>query len=129
MGPGAVGPQNAERMVTTIEKMAKGFGLEIERNYPGGESQWGKAIKIKIVLFSPGGLLKLGVECIYQEESGTAYKKFPSLQEDMDNWGMPGVIVFDGDELGGSVGRRMLARGGIPLPALEGWVKTFFGLV
>ena len=111
-----------------VEKLAQSLNLEVKRQVRVGRRIWGSERKIDLILRHASGK-RLGVECKFQGEGGTAEEKIPTLIQDISAWPIDGLVVFHGDGFSNNMRAFLLATGkAVLLEDLEIWLRLYFGM-
>ena len=72
---------------------------------------------------------RLGIECKFQKDKGTAEEKIPTLIQDIDAWPIEGLVVFDGKGFSANMRAFLLSSGkAVELGDLVIWLRLYFGL-
>jgi len=133
MAAGKQAVVNAQQMVKEVEKIGKSLGLKVEKRVKAGRTIWATDRNIKVVVehASTRGKTKksrVGIDCICQHGSGTAYHKFFSKAADIKKWPMDGIITYTGDGFTQEFKGVMDSYGSVPLNNLEQWLKTYYNM-
>lgn len=124
-GAVASGRQLEEQVVL----LGAALGLESRRQYKLGRRIWGAERRIDVVLTEPQSRRRLGVECKFQDSSGSAEEKIPLTLQDIAVWPIPGIVVFAGQGLTPNMVSYLLASGrAMHVDDLESWLRLYFGL-
>ena len=93
-----------------------------------GRRIWGPMRKIDLVVWAEPSR-RLGIECKYQKDPGTAEEKIPTLIRDIDAWPIDGIVVFDGQGFSSNMRAFLLSTGkAVEFSDLEMWLRLYFGL-
>jgi hypothetical protein len=109
--------------------LAKSLGLEAKEEYRVGRRLWGAGRRIDVVLrYPPTGKI-LGIECKFQERSGTTEEKIPTTILDIEAWPIKGIVVFDGPGFTENMRSYLISTGKcVAFEDLESWLRLYFGL-
>ncbi len=88
--------KNGNKLVEAVAEIGKALGLDVIKQYRVSRRIWGAKRSIDVVLIQPETRKTLGIECKYQETSGTAEEKLPATIQDILSWPIPGLLVFYG---------------------------------
>ena len=89
---------------------------------------WGPVRNIDLVVWKDPDR-RLGIECKFQKDQGTAEEKIPTLIQDIDAWPIDGLVVFHGDGFSDNMRAFLLSSGkAVQLEDLEMWLRLYFGL-
>ena len=103
--------------------------LVVNREVPVGRRIWGAKRRIDVVLKHPSTRVSLGIECKYQEVSGSAEEKIPATLEDIRAWPIRGVVVYCGSGFSSNMESYLLSTGmAVELSDLRDWLELYFGL-
>jgi len=116
-------------LVEQVATMARGLGLECRRQFRVARRIWGAERRIDVVLSHTETRKTLGVECKYQEVTGTAEEKIPATIQDIGAWPIPGIVVFAGSGFTANMKSFLISTGkAVHIDDLEPWLRLFFGL-
>lgn len=119
----------ARELVARVAAVGAGLGLEARREVRVGRRLWGPVRRIDVVLTEPVTRRRLGIECKFQGEKGTAEEKIPATIQDIGAWPIPGIVVFAGKGFSPHMRQYLIASGkAVEAPDLEDWLRLFFGL-
>ena len=111
-----------------VQQLARDLGLEVKRQVAVGRRIWGPKRKIDLVVWKDPGR-RLGIECKFQKDPGTAEEKIPTLIQDIDAWPIDGLVVFHGGGFSENMRAFLLSSGkAVQLEDLEMWLRLYFGL-
>ena len=111
-----------------VEEIALGMDLEVARQVEVGKRIWGPKRKIDLVVWKDPDR-RLGIECKFQKDKGTAEEKIPTLIQDIDAWPIDGIVVFDGKGFSANMRAFLLSSGkAVELEDLVIWLRLYFGL-
>ena len=81
------------------------------------------------MLKHPQTRVSLGIECKFQEVSGSAEEKIPATLEDIRAWPIRGVVVYCGSGFSTNMESYLLSTGmAVELSDLRDWLELYFGL-
>ncbi len=116
-------------LVGRVIEIAERLGLEVKTEVKVGRRLWGAVRKIDVVAIDKNTRKSLGIECKYQETSGTAEEKMPTTVKDIDAWPIAGLLVFDGAGISPNMKGYLYSTGkAVALEDLEEWLRLYFGL-
>jgi len=111
-----------------VQQLARELGLEVRRQVAVGRRIWEPKRKIDLVVWKDPGH-RLGIECKFQKDPGTAEEKIPTLIQDIDAWPIDGLVVFHGKGFSENMKAFLLSSGNaVQLDDLEMWLRLYFGL-
>jgi len=121
-------PATGAALEAKVAQLARDLGLEVKRQVRVGRRIWGAIRKIDIVAGDARGR-RLGIECKYQKERGTAEEKIPAIVDDIAAWPIDGIVVFDGGGFSENMRTFLISSGkAILFEDLEVWLRLYFGL-
>lgn len=116
-------------LVKEVVVLANSLGLLAREQFRCGRRIWGAERRIDVVLTNPTDRKRLGVECKYQGQQGSAEEKVPTTIQDIDAWPIQGIVVFTGDGFSTLMRSFLIASGkAVEFQDLEPWLRLFFGL-
>ena len=120
--------KTGKELENEVLDLAKSLGLMVKRQVAVGRRIWGPKRKIDLVVWKDPGQ-RLGIECKFQKDPGTAEEKIPTLIQDIDAWPIDGLVVFHGDGFSENMRAFLLSSGkAVQLDDLEMWLRLYFGL-
>jgi hypothetical protein len=120
--------KTGSKLENAVQEIAEHLGLEVRRQVRVGRRIWGPERRIDLVLWMDPAR-RLGIECKYQKDKGTAEEKIPTLIQDIDAWPIDGLVVFHGDGFSPNMRAFLLSSGkAVELPDLDMWLRLYFGL-
>lgn len=96
MSRGANAVLSGKQLVDRVVAYSRSLGLYVRTEVPCGRRLWGAQRYIDIVVTTPLGQNQLGIECKWQSQSGSAEEKLLGTLQDIDSWGFPGLLVYEG---------------------------------
>jgi hypothetical protein len=124
----ATAPLNGKELEQKAQALAENLGLEVKRQVRVGRRIWGAERRIDLVLSDAAGK-RLGLECKFQGQAGTAEEKIPAVIEDIGAWPIDGLVVFHGQGFSDNMKAFLLSTGkAVYLEDLEMWLRLYFGL-
>jgi len=129
MTGGSVAVNGGRELQDAVVALGERLGLEAAVEVKVGRRVWGAKRHIDVVLSHPASRLRLGIECKFQKDAGTAEEKIAATIEDIKAWPIKGIIVIAGPGFSENM-RGYLLSSGIVLDFedLEDWLKLFFAL-
>lgn len=132
MAPGKKGPLKMKALQREVGQLAKRLGLDARYEVPLTRSILNKKPrKLKVVLtrMVDGGQVyrRLAVECVTQDESGTADAKCPGKFDEQPLLPIRGILVYSGPKMD-AVSGYLSTMGGIHIDELEPWLQLYFDL-
>ncbi len=129
MPGGSRAVSNGKELAQAVTELAKQLGLEAKEQVKVARRIWGSERYIDVVLTDPNTHKRLGVECKFQEDQGSAEEKIPTTIDDISAWPIPGIVVFAGDGFSANMKSFLISTGkAVQLKELEPWLRLFFGL-
>jgi hypothetical protein len=129
MPGGAGSTQRGKELALRVRDLAALLDLEVRVEVRVGRRLWGAVRRIDVVVTDPRTARRLGIECKFQGEKGTAEEKIPAIVADIAAWPIPGIVVIDGDGFSANMRQYLISTGkAVELEDLEGWLRLFFGL-
>lgn len=120
---------SGKRLEDKVEALSKSLGLECKRSVRLGNRIWGRKRVIDIVITNGDRTKRIGVECKFQSQSGTAEEKIVAVIQDMAAWPIPGIVVYDGQGFSEGFSAYLTSTGkAIRFSDLETYLKLFFNL-
>ena len=120
--------KGGKRLENQVEELARKLGLEVKSQVRVGRRIWGPMRKIDLVVWRDPAR-RLGIECKFQKDAGTAEEKIPTLIQDIDAWPIDGLVVFHGEGFSDNMRAFLLSSGkAVQLEDLEIWLRLYFGL-
>jgi len=121
-------PHGGKTLENRVEELAKKLGLESRRQVKVGRRIWGPVRNIDLVVWKDPSR-RLGIECKFQKDPGTAEEKIPTLIQDIAAWPIDGIVVFEGEGFSDNMKAFLLSSGkAIQFEDLEMWLRLYFGL-
>lgn len=125
----ASAPTSGRILEDEVAKLAGTLALEVLRQVRVGRRIWGAERRIDLVLRDQNSGRRLGVECKYQGQTGTAEEKIPAVIEDIAAWPIDGLVVIAGEGFSLHMKAFLLSTGKtVYLEDLETWLRLYFGL-
>jgi hypothetical protein len=129
MAGGAKAVSSGDELVKAVCALANDLKLETREQYKVAKRIWGADRNIDVVLRSPGTGKTLGVECKFQDVSGTAEEKIPTTIQDISAWPIAGIVVFSGKGFTTNMRSFLISTGkAVAFEDLEPWLRLYFGL-
>lgn len=129
MAGGAKAVASGDELVQAVCALATGLKLETREQYKVAKRIWGADRKIDVVLRRPDTGKVLGVECKFQEVTGTAEEKIPTTIQDISAWPIEGIVVFSGAGFTANMRGFLISTGkAVAFEDLEPWLRLYFGL-
>jgi len=120
--------KTGKELENEVLELAKRLGLKVKRQVKVGRRVWGPVRNIDLVVWREPSR-RLGIECKFQKDKGTAEEKIPTLIQDIDAWPIDGIVVFHGDGFSENMRAFLLSSGkAVQLEDLEMWLRLYFGL-
>jgi hypothetical protein len=124
-----VAPKKGDELKQRVVALARKLGLKVRTEVRAAKRLWGQRRRIDVVLSDPKGTKRLGVECKFQEQPGTAEEKILATIQDMAHWPIPGIVVIDGPGFSANMQGYLMSTGKVVwFDDLEDWLKLYFGL-
>jgi hypothetical protein len=124
-----VATRKGHDLVARVAEVGSRLGLEARMEVRVGRRLWGAVRRIDVVLTDPRSIRRLGIECKFQGEKGTAEEKIPATVQDIAAWPIPGIVVIDGGGFSENMRQFLISTGkAVELADLEDWLRLFFGL-
>ena len=118
-----------QQLRDAVAELAAGLDLEVKTEVHVGRRIWGSKRKIDLVLTHPLSRRALGLECKYQEKTGSADEKIPATILDIAAWPIPGLVVFHGQGFSENMRSYLHSTGkAVEFQDLEDWLRLFFGV-
>lgn len=112
-----------------VVRVGEALGLEAETQVPLGQRIWGRNRRIDVVLTRPDTGVMLGVECKFQQVSGSTEEKILATIADIDAWPIRGLVVVHGDGFSPDFKAFVRSSGkAIEFAELDTWMRFYFGL-
>lgn len=112
-----------------VAALGAGLGLTTSIEVEVGRRIWGAKRRIDVVLKHPETRVSLGVECKFQDVSGSAEEKIPATIEDIRAWPIRGIVVYTGKGFSTNMQSYLLSTGmAVEQRDLEKWLELYFGL-
>lgn len=112
-----------------VISLGRSLDLVVNKEVPVGRRIWGAKRRIDVVLKHPETRVSLGIECKFQEVSGSAEEKIPATLEDIRAWPIRGVVVYCGSGFSTNMESYLLSTGmAVELSDLSDWLELYFGL-
>jgi len=119
---------NGTELKEAVATLGAKLGLKAGTEVKVGRRIWGSKRNIDVVLSHPKGGFRLGIECKYQKEPGTAEEKIAATVEDIKAWPIRGIIVISGPGFSDNMRGYLLSTGVVvDLEDLEEWLRMYFG--
>jgi hypothetical protein len=121
-------PNKGKELQNRVVELAQKLGLEAKKEVRAGRRLWGAQRRIDVVLTDEKTGKRLGIECKYQSESGSAEEKIPATIQDIASWPIPGIVVIDGEGFSNNMQGFLMSTGKVVwFDELEDWLKLYFG--
>ena len=125
----AAAPKSGRELEDAVTLLAQRLGLDVRRQVKVGRRLWGQERRIDLILTEQSQRKSIGIECKYQNVSGSADEKIPATITDIAAWPIPGLVVFSGAGFSSNMRSYLISTGrAVELPDLEPWLRLFFGL-
>src|SRR5882724_4386764 len=111
MPGGSRAVSNGKELAQAVTELAKQLGLEAKEQVKVARRIWGSERYIDVVLTDPNTHKRLGVECKFQEDQGSAEEKIPTTIDDISAWPIPGIVVFAGDGFSANMKSFLISTG------------------
>lgn len=124
----ATATKTGKELEASAQQLAEKLGLKVKRQVRVGRRIWGAERRIDLILSDARGK-RLGLECKFQGQAGTAEEKIPALIDDIAAWPIDGLVVFHGEGFSDNMKAYLLSTGkAVYLEDLETWLRLYFGL-
>jgi len=128
MPGGPTAPRTGKDLELQVQQVAESLDLIVKSQVRVGRRIYGPMRKIDLVVWK-NPEKRLGIECKYQKDPGTAEEKIPTLIQDIDAWPIDGLVVFSGNGFSDHMKAFLLSSGkAVQLEDLETWLRLYFGL-
>jgi len=129
MPGGRTAMRNARALQDAVIDLGQALGLDARKEVRVGRRLWGSERRIDVVLTHRESRRSLGLECKFQEKTGSAEEKIPATVSDIAAWPIPGLVVFAGDGFSPNMRSFLHSTGkAVEFDDLEAWLRLFFGL-
>src|SRR5262249_7547798 len=129
MAGGRKAVASGQELRHAVAELSRGLGLEVREEVEGGRRILGSRGRIARVLTYETNRRTLGLECKFQEKSGSADEKIPATILDIAAWPIPGLVVFSGEGFSENMRAYLHSTGkAVDFEDLESWLRLFFGL-
>jgi len=129
MPGGSKSSGSGKRLVEQVKKTAESLGLQARTEVRVGRRLWGAARRIDLVVSDRSTRRSLGIECKYQQTSGSAEEKTLATIKDIEAWPIPGLLVFDGSGFSANMRGYLYSTGkAVAVEDLDSWLSLYFGL-
>lgn len=96
MSGGRRAVDNGDDFEQTVVAYARSVGLTVRRQVCCGKRIWGAQRFIDVLVCEKDGSNPLGIECKWQDTSGSAELKLFATLADIDSWKFPGLLIYEG---------------------------------
>jgi len=122
-------PRNGDELKFRVVDLAKKLELKADTEVTAARRLWGAQRRIDVVVTFEKTGKNLGIECKFQNSSGSAEEKIPSTIKDIESWPIPGIVVIDGEGFSTNMQGYLMATGKVVwFDDLEDWLKLYFAL-
>ncbi len=129
MAGGRKAVASGQDLRSAVAELAAGLGLETRIEVPVGRRIWGSRRRIDLVLTHPASRRALGLECKFQDKTGSADEKIPATILDIAAWPIPGLVIFDGRGFSENMRSYLHSTGkAVEFKDLKSWLRLYFGL-
>lgn len=112
-----------------VVEIGKQLGLETAVEVKVGRRIWGAVRHIDVVLTHPMTRQRIGIECKYQGQTGSAEEKVQSTLEDIRAWPIKGLVVIAGPGFSANMRGYLISTGTVvDVEDLSDWLSLYFGL-
>ncbi len=122
-------PKSGKDLQNQVAELARSLGLKAELEVKAARRLWGSKRYIDVVITDEKTGKRLGIECKYQGQGGTAEEKIPATILDIEHWPIPGIVVISGSGFSPNMQGYLAATGKVIwFEELEEWLRLYFGL-
>jgi hypothetical protein len=112
-----------------VAEIGESLGLDAKLEVKVGRRIWGAVRHIDVVLTDPMTRQRIGLECKYQERTGTTEEKIQATLEDIRAWPIKGLVVIAGSGFSQNMRGYLISTGNVvDIADLSDWLRLYFGL-
>ena len=112
-----------------VSVLVRELGLDCREQFRMGRRKWGAERRVDLLVTETATRRRIGIECKFQNGSGSADEKIFATIEDIKAWPIPGIVVLGGAGFSESMERYLVGSGAAVLfEDLDQWLRLFFRL-